>query len=216
MPLHVPAKIPPVPGRPNDTERGLSHDVLAGLHQEQRRFSQYFGGFQEKTVTISGETLVILAKQGGASGDTGPWTVDVFSSTLATVAYGVVFMPMVSVAQATVENPTVLGTDAIIPTINGVPLNTDSARNTMDIAAGEGYFYIELTVNDKNAYTMYGVSAEIIYSATTKVNTLTKRYILIASKSEFGVVTQVSRYNLMCERSGDREQIDNMVRWIVG
>lgn len=216
MPLHVATKVPPMPGRPNDTEQGLRHDTLSGLHQEQQRFSQYFSGFQEKTVTISGETYVILAKQGGASGDSGPWTVDVFSRTRATVAYGVVFMPMVSVAQATTENPTVLGTDAIIPTIDGTPLNTDSARNTMEIEAGLGYFYIELTVNDKNAYTMYGVSAEIIYSATTKVNTLTKRYILIASKSDLGLVTQVSRYNLMCERSGDREQIDNMVRWIVG
>ena len=216
MPLHVASKIPPLPGRPSEQGLGERHDVTESLRTEQQRFSRYFGGFQEKTVTISGETYVILAKQGGASGDSGPWTVDVFSSTRATVGYGVIFMPMVSVADAYLDNPTVLGTEAIIPTISGAPLNADSARNTMDITAGLGYFYIKLRVNDQGAYTLYGISAEIVYSSTVVPNTLEYRYILIASKSELGVVVQVSRYNLMCERSGDRYQTDNMVRWVVG
>lgn len=187
---------------PNLLER-RERRAVAESHAATKEISEFLGRYSPAhfvgTDGKTYETEAILSRQGVAS--TLPWSISM-NGLIATIV-----VPICSFQVVSGPKPPF--------TISGRPVDyTSNTANTLVMSDTNDTILLECTVDDTQPSAINTLSVEIIAGTRNKDNTMSKRYIAIASvqlSSGYVFGPYVERKGLTTARRGDRQSTANMV-----
>ena len=177
--------------------------AVAESHQTANDIAAFLSGFRPAQVLgADGKIYTVEAKSGGSGvASTLPWSISM-NGLIATIV-----VPICSFQVVSGPKPPF--------TISGRPVDyTSNTANTLVMSDTNDTILLECTVDDTQPSAIHTLSVEIIAGTRNKDNTMSKRYIAIASvqlSSGYVFGPYVERKGLTTARRGDRQSTANMV-----